>query len=197
MTPAPVPSQIVKPFRKPTVKPAFVPIIELLEVPQWPFDMSKLPKTMAAELSTLNNLTMFENVPVERIQAVRRSPELRKYWENKLNDKGEYYTQDEIDEFVTNEKHMLLYESQLVKRVGQIQVKWMRSGKYGRAYSENGRSLIEMRKGIRQTLTKNILCDLDQVNSQPRGLLSYCWANDIPCQVYILIVRNEKLSLKH
>ena len=144
--------------------------------------MLKIELTLKSQKSSLDALTLKENIDVEKLDKLINSDLLKKTFHNAHSAK-----------FYCNERDQLLDYKSLIKD-GYANVKYNKvSGiPYGRSNPDRALGLYSIRREIRHTLAINNYIDIDIENCHPVILLQICKANDgIECDNLAEYVNNR------
>jgi len=117
-----------------------------------------------------NGKKLFEYIDFEILQKLIKSKLLKKTFHSPF-----------ADHYYDNEREQLIAYSKLVKK-GKAEIIYkMKEGiDFGRVNPDKGLGLFNIRREIRQTLSKNSYVDIDVENCHPVILLQICKKNKIP-----------------
>lgn len=150
--------------------------------------MKSIPLRIEKQECVIDGQTFFEKINVEILDELIESDLLKKQFNHKI-----------VENYFENEKEQLKAYRNLIKK-GFAHVKYSKvkaMDGWGRVNPAKGLGLFNIRRELRQTLTKDYYVDIDIENAHPNILLQICKTNRIKCdylEEYVLN-RDEKLKL--
>lgn len=138
----------------------------------------------------LDNLTLFEFTPAERIEALLASGKLQEHWDD------DNYQHKMSKQLYANEAEQLkAYQAITKQNVAKIQYKKQRHG-LGRPIPVKSLGYTALRKQVRNTLLKDILTDFDLKNAQPELANNLCRIHGIhaPLTTELCFKRDDKIK---
>jgi len=147
--------------------------------------MSKIPIVIKKNDScVLDNKICLEKIDVKILDALIDSDLLKKTFNNPMS--GVYFE---------NEKEQLKAYRKLIDKNGFAMVKYEKvkgMEGWGRCNPKKSLGLFSIRREIRQTLAKNVFCDLDIKNAHPSLLYQIAKSNKICCSNLENYVKNRQ-----
>lgn len=133
--------------------------------------MSKIPITLIAQKSKLENLTLREPIDIKILNKLIKSDLLL----NSFNNPMATYT------FSNEREQLIAYKKLIVNGYANVKYNKVKNIAFGRANPNNALGLHNIRRQIRHTLAVDTMVDIDIENAHPTFLYQICKANDIEC----------------
>jgi hypothetical protein len=134
----------------------------------------------------LNNIECNEKVNVEVLDKLIRSDLLKKQLHSPFAD---HYYESEREQLI-NYKKLINGSEALVK------YSMKKAISYGRVIPKNGLGLFNIRRELRQTISKDYYVDIDVENCHPVILSQICYKNNIECKFLDEYINNRKNILE-
>jgi hypothetical protein len=123
--------------------------------------------------STIQELTMFEYIPQERVDAYMISDNIQ---HDEIRDET-----IRLMQYDNEVKQLTAYKQTYKTKLG-FSIDYTKKGLFGRIYPKKGIGLTSFRKFTRETFCHDIYTDFDGENMQPHIILQLCEANELPCK---------------
>jgi hypothetical protein len=149
--------------------------------------MTKISLRIENAECVMDGLVFFEKIDVNILDALIESDLLKKQFNHKM-----------VENYYENEKEQLTAYRNIIKK-GYANVKYSKvkvMAGWGRVNPNKGLGLFNIRRELRQTLSKGYYVDIDAENAHPSVLLQVCKANKITCKYLEEYVTNRDKHLQ-